>query len=186
MKKLKITASEYKGLVGKLCRDIANSEWRPDYIVGITRGGLIPAVMISHYFDIPMETLKISLRDGGGGESNLWMSEHAFGYIPTDQRPQTDSTRWDPAYKKNILIVDDINDSGATLNWLINDWQQSCLPGNPVWSTVWNNNVRFAVIVDNLASQCQIKMDYSGIEINKQQDPVWIDFPYELWWHAPD
>ena len=29
---------------------------------------------------------------------------------------------------KNILIVDDINDTGATFEWLVNDWKQSVCP----------------------------------------------------------
>jgi pyrimidine operon attenuation protein/uracil phosphoribosyltransferase len=47
---------------------------------------------------------------------------------------------------------------------------------------VWNNNVKFAVLVDNLASQCEVKMDYVGMEVNKAENDVWIDFPWEDWW----
>lgn len=83
---------------------------------------------------------------------------------------------------KNILIVDDINDTGATFNWIMKDWPSSCLPNDPDWKWVWNNNVRFAVIVDNLASQCNVKMDYVGMEINKSEQDVWVEFPYEIWW----
>jgi uncharacterized protein len=63
MNKLKITQHEVNGLVGKICRELATGTWRPDYVVGITRGGLIPAVMISQYFNIPLHTLNVSLRD---------------------------------------------------------------------------------------------------------------------------
>ena len=64
MKKDIIKHTEFKGLVNNICRQITNSNWRPDYVVGITRGGLLPAVMISHYFNVPCETLKVSLRNG--------------------------------------------------------------------------------------------------------------------------
>ena len=165
--KRKVSWSEFQGLVGKICRDIANSDWRPDYIVGITRGGLLPAVMISQYFDIPCETLKVSLRDHGGEnptESNLWMAEDAFE-------------------GKNILIVDDINDTGATINWIINDWPNSCYPNDPRWQDdVWNVNVRFATVFDNLASDALLRMDYVSEEINKEETPIWIEFPFEEWW----
>jgi hypothetical protein len=33
-----------------------------------------------------------------------------------------------------------------------------------------------------LASACDVKMDYAGMEINKAEDPVWVDFPWEDWW----
>jgi pyrimidine operon attenuation protein/uracil phosphoribosyltransferase len=62
------------------------------------------------------------------------------------------------------------------------DWPSGCLPNDPVWKEVWNNNVKFAVVVDNLASQCNIKMDFVGMEINKAENDVWVDFPWEDWW----
>ena len=180
MKQLVISNRELKGTVNALCREIVNSGWRPDYVVGITRGGLTPAAMISHYFKVPCETLKISLRDGGESESNLWMAEHAFGYVPKDERGSGNADT-DPAYRKNILIVDDINDSGATLEWLIKDWQSSCLPNHMAWNAVWNRNVKFAVLVNNEASQFK-NIDYIGTTINKAEDPCWVVFPWENWW----
>ena len=193
MKKLTINDKEFKGLVQDICRQIANSGWRPDYIVGITRGGLTPAVMISHYLDIPMKSLDISLRDGGDCVSNCGMAEDALGY-PRQERVVADKNDigavLDAASDlleegenyKNILVVDDINDTGATFNWLMNDWQASCLPNEPDWEWVWNNNVKFAVIVDNLASKCRVGMDFVGMEVNKAEEDVWVEFPYEIWW----
>lgn len=171
MKKLVINYQEMSNLVGKIARDVAIGDWKPDYIVGLTRGGLVPAVMLSHYLDIPMFTLNVSLRDGDGRESNLWMAEDALGY------PVLEDKNF-----KNILIVDDINDQGTTLNWIMNDWRSSCLPQDPGWDEVWNSNVRFAVLVDNLASECDVEMDYVGMEINKAENDVWVDFPWEDWW----
>ena len=181
MNKLKISFKEYQWHMGKLCRDIANSGWRPDYVVGITRGGLLPAVMISHYFDVPCETLKVSLRDGGSTEHNTWMAEDAFGYVNLQDRELTEGEISSSENRKNILIVDDINDSGATINWIMEDWQ-NCIPTSPVWDSIWNYNVKFAVVVDNVASDCDVKMDFCGCEINKAENDTWIDFPYEEWW----
>ncbi len=195
MNKLIINNKQLKGLVAKICREITNSNWRPDYVVGLTRGGLIPAVMISHYFGVPCETLKVSLRDGSEAESNLWMAEDALGgeeqsiFVEdeNDLGAVLDAASSllempEPPSYKNILIVDDINDTGATFNWIMNDWKSSCLPNSPHWDEVWNFNVKFAVLVDNLASQCNVKMDYTGLEINKSENDVWVDFPWEEWW----
>ncbi len=196
MLKRKVDWNEFQGLVGKICRDIANSGWRPDYIVGITRGGLLPAVMISQYFSVPCETLKVSLRDMGGDhstESNLWMASDAFGSPDNERQVDADDIggileaasallEQGDTYK-NILIVDDINDSGATINWILDDWESSCFPGDQKWeSDIWNSNVRFATVFDNLASDARIAMDYVGEEINKAENPVWIEFPFEEWW----
>ena len=177
MNKLKITQREVTGLVGKICRELATGNWRPDYIVGITRGGLIPAVMISQYFNIPLHTLNVSLRDADiGPESNLWMAEDALGPLSKDRAVDNDTTF------KNILIVDDINDQGTTLNWIMQDWPSGCFTDDPAWEEVWNNNVKFAVLVDNLASKCNVKMDFVGMEVNKAEKDVWVDFPWEDWW----
>lgn len=181
MKKLYCDDARLRQWVHTIIRDMTASNWRPDYIVGITRGGLIPALMLSQYLNIPMETIKVSLRDEASEpESNLWMAEDAFGYHRTDDLPGSSN----PTLRKNILIVDDINDTGATLNWIKQDWPSGCLPSDPAWNDVWNNNVRFAVMIDNLSSEFEGKIDYCGEEINKAVDPVWVVFPWENWWNT--
>jgi hypoxanthine phosphoribosyltransferase len=108
------------------------------------------------------------------------MAEQAFGYVPDEERGES-GTQTDPAYRKKILIVDDINDSGATLEWIRNDWPSGCLSNHPAWDAVWNKNVRFAVVINNEASNYE-KIDYSARNINKLDDPCWVVFPWENWW----
>ena len=165
------------------CLNIAlqmyKSNWRPDYIVGITRGGNVPATILSNMLGVRGEALKVSLRDATGeSESNCWMSSDAFGYVDEDERVNTKS-RWDISKRKNILIVDDINDTGATFDWIKQDWQASCLPNEESWNTVWHNNVRFATITDNLSSDFNGTVDYSVHEVNKAEQDVWLVYPWE-------
>ena len=154
----------------RLAINILRDGWVPDYIVGITRGGLTPGVILSQNLKVPMYTLKVSLRDGGDEDCdhNLWMAEDAFGYGSA-------GCLEDP--KSNILIVDDINDSGATIGWIKKDWPASCLPNSPEWGEIWHHNVKFAVLVNNLSSTETV--DYYAMEINKKERDVWIDFPWE-------
>jgi hypoxanthine phosphoribosyltransferase len=111
------------------------------------------------------------------------MAEDAFGHTslehPFDEDPMT---LLNNGLFKDILIVDDMNDSGATINWIMKDWEAGCFPGDPSWDEVWNGNVKFAVLFDNIASKCKVSMDFVGEEINKAENDVWIDFPYEDWW----
>ena len=165
--------------IHSIIRQIVSDDWKPDYIVGITRGGLVPALKISHYLGVPMNTLKVNLHDSSENETNCWMSEDAFGYIPESERA-TLKCRWDTKKRKNILIVDDVNDTGATLEWIKNSWKSCCLPNEPTWETVWGNNVRFAVLVNNDASPTEV--NYIGESINKTEDPRWCVFPWEYWW----
>ena len=153
--------------------------WRPDYIVGITRGGNIPATILSNMLNIRCEALKVSLRDDDSeSESNCWMAEDAFGYVDVADR-EIYKTRWDPGKRKNILIVDDINDTGATFNWIKKDWQSSCLPDEESWNTVWDKNVRFAVLTENLSSEFDL-VKYHVDEINKAEEDVWLVYPWEV------
>ena len=175
--------STVKGWVHEIIRCMNADHWRPDYVVGLTRGGLVPATMLSHYLEVPMETLKVSLRDDNNGpESNLWMAEDAFGWIDGSYKALGGDGAFDfSIHAKKILIVDDINDSGATLNWIRRDWQESCLPDNSRWESVWGNNVRVAVMVNNEASDFKT-VDYAGLNINKLEEPIWAVFPWECWW----
>jgi hypoxanthine phosphoribosyltransferase len=153
--------------VSNAVRDIAMSmykdQWRPDYIVGITRGGLVPAVMLSHMTGIPMHTLCVQLAANGleeNTESNCWMSEDAFGYEK------------DP---KNILILDDINRGGDAMEWIMKDWQASCLPENEKWDQIWHNSVRFASLLSSPNSI--VDTDYWSEELS--EDENWVEFPWE-------
>ena len=170
-------------MVLEILRRMHIDSWIPDYVVGLTRGGLVPANMISQYLEVPMETLKVSLRDENSEpESNLWMAEDAFGYIPQELRGES-GTVTDPALRKKILVVDDINDTGNTFNWIHKDWPSGCMPNEThVWNAVWNHSVRFAVLVDNSSSASKVTMNYSARTINKHEDPSWIVFPWESWW----
>lgn len=173
-KKVYYTQNDIEGYLHNIIRGMVADNWRPDYIVGLTRGGLIPATMLSHYMNVPMHTLNVSLRDGVdlGSESNLWMAEDAFGYENGDSYI---------AKRHNILIIDDINDQGSTINWIINDWQSGCLPNREEWQDVWGANVRFAVLINNEASTFK-NTDYIGHNINKIENPEWCVFPWENWW----
>jgi hypoxanthine phosphoribosyltransferase len=163
--KVYYTDKQIDGMLHDIIRQMINDKWKPDYIVGLTRGGLNPALKLSHYLNVPMHTLSVSLRDGEECETNCWMAEDAYGYMDSPKR---------------ILIVDDINDTGATLAWIKRDWESSCAVNNERWEYVWNESTRFAVLVDNDASPFQV--NYYGTSINKAEEDVWIVFPWENWW----
>lgn len=159
--------------VGEIVRQINISNWRPTRVVGVARGGLTAATMVSHYFGIPLTALHVSLRNHKDTESNFWLAEAAFGYCDTI------TEKFDVSLRENILIIDDICDSGATIDWIKEDWETE-QPGSPAWNSVWHNNVRFAALVHNLGSG--VDLDYVGKVIDKREKDQWIEFPWEIWW----
>ena len=169
MKKIYHTWQDVEAQTQEILRQIHLDGWRPDYVVGLTRGGLVPANLISQYLGCRMETLKVSLRDGAEQESNLWMAEDAYGHEE------------DP---KKILIVDDINDTGATLNYIREDWPSGCFPDNSRWKEVWGKSVRVACLYDNESSKSKLDVAYSAVTMNKADKDVWIVFPWESWWQS--
>jgi hypoxanthine phosphoribosyltransferase len=77
-----------------------------DYIAAISRGGLIPGVLMSHYMNLPLVPIEWSTRD----------HQQKTHYLNINE---------DIVNGKNILLVDDINDSGRTFIELLEDWEYS-------------------------------------------------------------
>ena len=168
MKKVHYTWKDIEHMIQTINNLMYADNWRPDYIVGLTRGGLVPAVIMSNMTGITMHALDVRFRDMGrsysGPERNEKMKE-------------------DARQGKKILIVDDINDSGKTLSWVKDDWGITP-PVSPVDNVSYivpniiNDNVRTACLIDNGAcgfGDC----DYTALEINKDENPEWIVFPWE-------
>ena len=188
MKKHYYTYNDVHDAATHIALQMYKDNWRPDYVVGITRGGLPLALRISNLLDCRMETLKVKLRVGKPGEeceTNCWMSEDAFGYENFQINAHNENISASAGVdivtmdnRKNILVVDDINDTGATFNWIKQDWQSSCLPNEPRWDTVWGNNVRFATMTENLSSEFG-EVQYHWHEVNKSEEDVWLVYPWE-------
>ena len=71
------------------------------------------------------------------------------------------------AEKKKILVIDDINDTGATFKYILDNFGKR------------DDRIKFAAMINNKPSPVQ--MDYQGYEINKDEVPTWIVFPWEEW-----
>ena len=148
--------------VSSIAMQMYKDEWRPDYIVGITRGGLIPAVLLSHTTEIPMKTLCVQLESDGldeNTERNALMARDAL------------------KDNKKILIIDDINRGGDAIEWIQNDWQDSLGMTGDYKSEAWHNSVRFASLIDNPNSK--VLMDYCNEEIDLDDEDLWVEFPWE-------
>ena len=123
-----------------------------DAVIGIQRGGLIPAVMLSHSLDIPMHTLVCSLRDHKEDIENVNLPIGITNKVG------------DPKRKLKYLVIDDINDTGQTfirLSKKLKDYDVK-------WATLFNNK------------PSKFKVNYYAKLIDKSVDPTWIVYPWEL------
>lgn len=76
-------------------------------IIGLSRGGLIPATVLSHKMSLPLIPMMVQLRDGDGHIDPIDEIARVTAML--------DNT-------KRAIIVDDINDSGATLKLITENW----------------------------------------------------------------
>ena len=145
--KLYFTNIQMRNALIQIEDQMAHTPWLPSIILGINRGGCIPGVYLSHRINKPHEVLDIRLRDHTA-KPNMLTLEKAF------------------ALQHKILIIDDINDSGATFQYIMDNF------GKP-------DSVKFAALINNKPSP--VKMDFQGYEINKEENPQWVVFPWEEW-----
>ena len=124
MNKLWYNWHEMRRDVNTLCREISLDKFDPNVIVGLSRGGLTPGVMMSHWMNKPFKPIKTSLRDFPEWED----------YLPrkTDER---------------VLILDDVCDSGITFTRIREYIQKNSLKEincdirfAVLW---WNNEIEF-------------------------------------------
>jgi xanthine phosphoribosyltransferase len=145
-----ISNDAFLAMVHALSRAVDDGGWTPDFVVGIGRGGLVPAVYISHETQIPMLSIDHSSKVPG-------FADELLGKVAAKS---TQNTR--------LLFIDDINDSGGTIIYIRKLLSDN--GGNP-------DNMRFAVLINNQRSQTGV--DFWAEAINRDEDKRWFVFPWE-------
>ena len=96
--KYALTYHELEDLIDLVTEEIDNSGFQPEIIVGVARGGLVPAVALSHYYDADLVPVHVSF------------------YHEAYRIQKLVSINDDVSSGTKILVVDDINDSGRTFS----------------------------------------------------------------------
>jgi len=133
-----------------IAREMAHESYKPDVIIGPGRGAYPFGVMLSHYFEVPFEAFRWQTRDGKIEDSETL--KHILSKYTS----------------KNILVVDDINDTGATFKWLWDNWNLS----------EKEHSVKFATLTENTPSVFG-QVSYCVHEVNKTEEDVWLVYPWE-------
>ncbi|WP_404712819.1 phosphoribosyltransferase [Sphingomonas sp. MMS24-J13] len=145
-----IAYGEFVSDVHAIADALKADHWRPDHLVGIGRGGLVPAAYLSHRTGISM--LSVDFSSGVPAFADELLHKLAA------------STR----EGQRILLIDDINDSGRTIEAL----NKSLIAEGGVI-----DNIRVAVLIDNVRSVA--KVQYRSRTIDRATDKRWFVFPWE-------
>ncbi len=155
MTKRYLTDTDIKNFCGSIVREIGCNYWRPSVIVAPGRGGFLPGLMLSHYYECPLIPLRLSTRD----------------FVTNDPDAELKAVLQKSLMHRSVLVVDDINDSGKTMNRIHNLYQTLDYPAD---------DVRFAALLEKSSSS--FSAHYVGQEIHEDREQEWVVFPYEDWW----
>lgn len=142
MQKIYVTESEINVLLQKIINDITNSQIEFTEVLGIARGGLHISKPLAKAFNLPHYSIGISFYDGE---------------IKNDV-PKVNLGDWQIKEKSNVLLCDDLIDSGSTIRYFKK-----------------NFNVSHKVAVYHRHTTCDIQPDYYGA--NKPD--AWLSYFWE-------
>jgi hypoxanthine phosphoribosyltransferase len=116
------------------------------HVVGIARGGLVPATIVSYELGLPLTTVSVSSYEGKE-RKGIVGNCHGLFDLPKNSK---------------LLIVDDICDSGQTINWIKNELSVA--------------EIKYEIACVFIKKQHKNKIKFYGSIVN---DDKWIVFPWE-------
>ena len=161
MEKLYVSAEELLRASYELAWQVYESGFRPDYIVGIWRGGAPVGIAVQEFFDLMgVASDHIAIRTSsykGIGEREKTVQVYGLNYVI--RQVESDNS---------LLMIDDVFDTGLSVQKVIEDLAKACKKNTP--------NIRIATPYykpeNNMTERTP---DYFLYETSK-----WIVFPHEL------
>lgn len=157
-----ITAQELLEDSFRLAHQVYESGFRPDFIIGIWRGGAPIGIAVQEYFDFrKVETDHIAVRTSsyyGIGQQSKEIKVHGLHYLIENANADN-----------SLLIVDDVFDSGRSIDALITQIKSLSRLNTP-------KDIRIACPWFK-PENCQVDIvpDYYV-----QKSDEWLVFPHEL------
>ena len=86
-KKNYFTTGQMRNALLQIEDQMVHSNWMPNIIIGLNRGGLIPSVYLSHRLNVTHESITIRLRDNESNcKPDLSNLEKAFAFQIMDHQ----------------------------------------------------------------------------------------------------
>ena len=161
MDKLFIQADELLSDSFKLAWQVYESGYRPNYIIGVWRGGAPIGIAVQELFDVlGVESDHIAIRTSyysSMGERNNSVQVYGLSYLIKKLESED-----------SLLIVDDVFDTGKSIDQIIEDLKTACKKNTP--------EIRIATpFFKPSQNKTERKPDYYLHETDK-----WLVFPHEL------
>lgn len=157
--RLSVSYQEIHDLVKTGFQKLQETNFKPDYIIAIGGGGFIPARILRTYVDVPILALTISFYNG---------ESHTVSKEPVViQNIDPEIIRG-----KKVLIVDEVDDTRSTLNWIVTNVVSKCTEDYGIF-VVHDKNKNKVVSVENLMND----PNYYISCLNMSN--VWINYPWD-------
>ncbi len=162
MQKTYITAQELLESSFKLAHEVYSDGFRPQFIVGIWRGGTPIGIAVQEYFEYKgINTDHISVRTSsyyGINKQSKKIRVHGLHYLIENANSED-----------GLLIVDDVFDSGRSVNALIKEIKKQSRLNTP-------SDIRVACTYYKPSMRAvEITPDYYA-----HKSDEWLVFPHEL------
>jgi len=144
------THDEFVEAVHALAAKLAEDAWSPTLLVGVGRGGLAPAVYLSHATGLPMVSIDFSTP------------------IPEFNESLIETLAARTRGGDQLLFIEDINDSGRTIE---------AIRAKLLAADAAPGRTRFAVLIDNSVSTQRVEYGFRPIDRTVTKD--WFIFPWE-------
>lgn len=144
-------------LIKKGSDNVLKSNFKPDLILAIGGGGFIPARLLRNYIDIPIITLTINFYDDN---NNIKKEPNVIQMIEPNL-----------IQNKHVLIVDEVDDTRKTLDYLINYFKNNNYNFKSLGIFVVNNKKKSKV--------SEIPEDIHYFSCTENEDK-WIVYPWDL------
>lgn len=157
-KKVWYTYDDIHKTVKQIATRIQEAGERYDAMIAIGGGGFIPARMLRCFLDIPIYAVTTA----------YYLSESSGETAETVRKIQWLDPLPEPLRSKNVLVVDEVDDSRTTLAFCLRELQSEDL-----------GHIGVAVLHNKLKPKCDTLPAgisyYSGIEV----EDWWINYPWD-------
>lgn len=157
------TLPQFEKDIDALVTQLNENSKCPDLIIGLSRGGLVPAVRLSHRLGVPLRCLHYNTRDH--------VSESSASLVLKEIKFIIDMVK----SGKRVLLVDDIVDSGKTVS-AIKQLYNKILDVEVEDQDQLEGGLEFGCLIYNV--DLNFVPEYYVNEISRSENDDWILF----WW----